>query len=149
MHNGCYLLWSSISVYVLSYYYLYDKSINQNGIFYVDFFFVFLDCLGCQLGTYLLETLNLGPRIVLAIGGSIAIISMAIASTVTEFWQFVLLSGLSGVGYGINYFIPLVCGWSYFPSRRGLITGILVAAYGFGALLWTILSYHIVNPDNE
>lgn len=46
MFNGCFFLWSNISVYVLSYFYLYDKSIDQNAIFYVDFFLVLLNVTG-------------------------------------------------------------------------------------------------------
>jgi hypothetical protein len=28
LYNGCFYLWANISVYVLSYFYIYDKSVN-------------------------------------------------------------------------------------------------------------------------
>ena len=55
MFNGCFFLWASISNYVLSYLYIFDKSINTDAIFYVDLGLVLLNCLGYQLGVYLLQ----------------------------------------------------------------------------------------------
>lgn len=43
---------------------------------------------------------------------------------------------MSGVGVGITYFVPMICGWEYFPSRKGLVTGIIVGAYGFGPFIF-------------
>ena len=111
--------------------------------------FTILDGIGCQIGAYLINKLDLNPKIVLTIGGLTSLTSMTLASTVTNFWHFVVLNGISGIGYGINYFVPMVCSWDYFPSRKGFVTGILVAAYGLGGFTWTLLSTEIVNPDNE
>ena len=46
MFNGCFFLWANISVYVLSYFYIHDKTINQNAIFYIDFLLVLLNVTG-------------------------------------------------------------------------------------------------------
>tara|TARA_B110000285_G_C15057436_1_gene580398 strand:- start:916 stop:1077 length:162 start_codon:yes stop_codon:yes gene_type:complete len=43
---------------------------------------------------------------------------------------------MCGIGVGITYFVPLVCAWEYFPERKGLVTGIIVGAYGFGAFIY-------------
>ena len=29
--------------------------------------------------------------------------------------------------------VPLVCGWEYFPERKGLVSGMIEAAFGIGA----------------
>jgi hypothetical protein len=44
--------------------------------------------------------------------------------------------------------VPLVCGWEYFPERRGLVTGIVISAYGFGAFGFGLLAVKIINPDH-
>jgi OFA family oxalate/formate antiporter-like MFS transporter len=44
--------------------------------------------------------------------------------------------------------IPLVCSWEYFPEKKGLVTGIIVGAYGFGSFIFTFLSAFLVNPDD-
>ena len=49
---------------------------------------------------------------------------------------------------GITYFVPMVCAWEYFPERKGLVTGIIVGAYGLGAFIYIQVSTKIVNPDN-
>jgi len=46
------------------------------------------------------------------------------------------------------YMVPLVCGWEYFPDRRGLVTGIVISAYGFGAFGFGLLAVNIINPDH-
>ena len=80
MFNGCFFLWANIAVYVLSYYYLYDKDINIDAIFYVDFFLVLLNCIGYQIGTYLINKRRWNPKIVLALGGTISLGGITIAS---------------------------------------------------------------------
>jgi len=44
---------------------------------------------------------------------------------------------IGGIGCGINYMVPLVCAWDHFPNRKGLMTGIIVGAYGFGSFLYS------------
>ena len=46
LFNGCFFLWASISNYVLSYIYIYDKNVDEAAIFYVDLALVFLNCFG-------------------------------------------------------------------------------------------------------
>ena len=46
------------------------------------------------------------------------------------------------------YMIPLVCGWDYFPERRGLVTGVVVGAYGIGSAIFNQIARAIVNPGN-
>ena len=45
--------------------------------------------------------------------------------------------------------IPLVCAYKYFPNKKGLITGIIVGAYGLGSSVFNIIATKIVNPHNE
>jgi hypothetical protein len=46
------------------------------------------------------------------------------------------------------YFVPLVCAWEYFPHKKGLMTGIIIGAYGFGSFFFSLLSTKLVNPDH-
>ena len=43
--------------------------------------------------------------------------------------------------------IPIICGWEHFPNRRGIVTGICLAGYGFGTFIFAQVSTAIVNPD--
>lgn len=46
LFNGVFFLWANISVYVLSYIYIYDKKVNADAIYYVDMATTFLTLAG-------------------------------------------------------------------------------------------------------
>ena len=52
------------------------------------------------------------------------------------------------MGIGTCYFAPLACGWEWVPERKGLVTGIILGAFGFGAFVFSFVSQAIINPDN-
>jgi len=54
---------------------------------------------------------------------------------------FVLLGvGLiGGAGIGLAYVVPIAVGMRWFPDHKGMITGVAVAGFGFGALGWVKL----------
>ena len=56
---------------------------------------------------------------------------------------------MSGIGCGMNYLIPLVCCWEWFPDKKGLMTGIIVGSFGAGSFIFIQVATFIVNPDNE
>src|SRR3954452_7716448 len=80
-----------------------------------------------------------GPRPV-ALGGvvlyAIGIMLASLVSDSDELWLLVATYGvLGGIGLGAAYITPIAMLAKWFPDRRGLITGIAVAGFGFGAVL--------------
>jgi len=55
---------------------------------------------------------------------------------------------LNGLGCGMCYLVPLICGWEWFPNRKGLVTGCTLGGYGFGSFIFAQVSTHLVNPNN-
>ena len=51
-------------------------------------------------------------------------------------------------GIGIVYWVPIMCGWEWFPDRKGLVSGLVVGGYGFGAFIFGYISTAIANPDD-
>ena len=49
---------------------------------------------------------------------------------------FVLFVGGNGILEGLCYMVPIQLGWKSFPERSGLISGIIVAGFGLGALIF-------------
>jgi len=116
MFNGCFYLWANVSIYVISYMYIYDKSVNQNAIFYVDAALSLLNVCGYQVGAYLLNVRRWNPKFIIALGGMISLGGITLASYQTNLWNFMLVYGVSsGIGCGMTYMIPIVCSWEYFP----------------------------------
>ena len=42
--------------------------------------------------------------------------------------------------------LEVVMAW--FPNKPGLMSGVVVAGYGFGSVIWNPLETGFVNPDN-
>jgi len=54
-----------------------------------------------------------------------------------NFWLITLFIGVvGGAGLGLGYVVPIAVGMRWFPDKKGLVTGLAVAGFGFGALLW-------------
>jgi OFA family oxalate/formate antiporter-like MFS transporter len=80
-----------------------------------------------------------GPRIVAMVGGviySLGVILASFASSPDMFWLLVLGYGvLGGFGLGMVYIVPIAMLQKWFPDKPGLITGLAVAGFGFGAVI--------------
>ena len=59
----------------------------------------------------------------------------------TAFWPVFIGVGLiGGAGIGLAYVVPIAVGMRWYPDKKGLITGLAVAGFGFGAMLWVKLA---------
>jgi len=87
---------------------------------------------GRRLKTY-------GPRRLAVLGGITLGLGYAVAGLAggTNFWIVLIGVGLiGGAGIGLAYVVPIAVGMRWFPDRKGMITGVAVAGFGFGALGW-------------
>src|SRR3954468_14411271 len=94
-----------------------------------------------------------GPRPV-AFGGvvlySIGIMLASLVSSSGQLWLLVATYGvLGGIGLGAAYITPIAMLAKWFPDRRGLITGIAVAGFGFGAVLTAPVAKSLLNGTDD
>ena len=83
-------------------------------------------------------------------GGTFALTGIFLSSFTKEIYLYLILYCLmNGVGCGMCYFVPLVCGWEYFPHKKGLVTGCILAGYGFSSFIFSLISTKLVNPNHE
>ena len=54
--------------------------------------------------------------------------------------QLVCIGLIGGAGIGLAYVVPIAVGVKWFPDKKGMITGLAVAGFGFGATLWVKLA---------
>ncbi len=82
------------------------------------------------------------PRNVAMTGGLILGLGFILAKFVgTSFTGLLLTLGVVvGVGIGIAYVIPIAVGVKWFPDKKGLVSGLAVAGFGFGATFWVKLA---------
>src|SRR3954454_19287459 len=80
-----------------------------------------------------------GPRPVALAGVvlySVGTMLASLTNTKDQLWVLVLTYGvLGGIGLGLAYITPIAMLAKWFPDKRGLITGIAVGGFGFGAVI--------------
>ena len=52
------------------------------------------------------------------------------------------------IGIGIMYWPAIICSWEWFPNRKGMISGLIIGAFGLGAFIFGFITTAITNPDN-
>ncbi len=50
--------------------------------------------------------------------------------------QLVFIGIIGGSGIGLAYVVPIAVGVKWFPDKKGMLTGLAVAGFGFGATIW-------------
>lgn len=82
------------------------------------------------------------PRWIAALGGIVLGLGYVAGSLAgTSFVGLLLCIGLvGGAGIGLAYVVPIAVGVKWFPDRKGMLTGLAVAGFGFGALIWVKLA---------
>jgi OFA family oxalate/formate antiporter-like MFS transporter len=85
---------------------------------------------------------KVGPRLVAFLGGILLGVGYIAASFVGQSFmaQLITIGVIGGAGIGLAYVCPIAVGIRWFPDKKGLITGIAVAGFGFGALIWVKLA---------
>jgi OFA family oxalate/formate antiporter-like MFS transporter len=94
-----------------------------------------------------------GPRPVALTGGVIYAVGILLASFVSsadQLWLLILGYGvISGFGLGLAYIVPIAMLLKWFPDKRGLITGLAVGGFGFGAVLTAPVAEWLIGNTPE
>ena len=84
------------------------------------------------------------------LGGIIWSSAIYCAQFPMSFYSFLVVYGvLGGIGFGIVYFVPLLCAWSYFPNKRNLVAGLILMCFSLNAIACSTITTAIVNPYND
>ena len=81
---------------------------------------------------------KVGPRLVAVVGGLVLGAGYILGGFLGQsFWPQLICIGLvGGAGIGLAYVVPIAVGVKWFPDKKGMITGLAVAGFGFGATIW-------------
>lgn len=109
---------------------------------------------GCLFGVFTLSMVvsgrvleRLGPRATATIGALLFGTGYLVASFSGGQFALILL-GISvfvGAGTGFGYVCPLSTCMKWFPSQRGLATGVSMAGFGGGAVVLSALAEHLLS----
>ena len=83
-----------------------------------------------------------GPRLMTVLGGLLLRLGFVLGGFFgSTFWaQFFFIGVVGGAGIGMAYVVPIAVGGKWFPDKKGMITGLAVAGFGFGATIWVKLA---------
>jgi OFA family oxalate/formate antiporter-like MFS transporter len=94
-----------------------------------------------------------GPRTVALVGGVVygcGVLLAGLADGPDRLWLLVLGYGvIAGFGLGFAYIVPIAMLLKWFPDKRGLITGLAVGGFGFGAVLTAPLAQWLIERNPE
>ncbi|WP_206051611.1 OFA family MFS transporter [Nocardioides ferulae] len=94
-----------------------------------------------------------GPRVVALAGGLIYAVGIVLASLTRgseDLWLLIATYGVvSGFGLGVAYIVPIAMLQKWFPDKTGLITGLAVGGFGFGAVLTSPVASWLIDADPD
>jgi OFA family oxalate/formate antiporter-like MFS transporter len=142
-------IWGNISIYITSYLRASDKTVTMESTYVVFPITILMTAIFMQLGSYMIEK-GVNPRLQTALGGICLVLPLILCSFTKSFGLFVTFySVFIGLAFGLLYMPALKNSWQYFPSKKGLISGLILSCYSIGAILWTIITKTVANPSNE
>jgi MFS family permease len=82
--------------------------------------------------------MTVGPRKVCAAGGIVLGLGYILAAFIGGSFggQMLGIGIIGGAGIGLAYVVPIAVAMRWFPDKKGMITGLAVAGFGFGATIW-------------
>ena len=92
---------------------------------------------------------TIGPRITAFIGAVLFGSGYLLSSFTNGSFLLLLITVgcISGAGIGFGYVCPIAALVKWFPDKRGLMTGVAVAGFGAGALIFSQLAGHLIVTD--
>ena len=85
---------------------------------------------------------KVGPRPIAIAGGLVLGLGYMLGGFLGKSFiaQLLCIGIIGGAGIGLAYVVPIAVGVKWFPDKKGMITGLAVAGFGFGATIWVKLA---------
>ncbi len=88
---------------------------------------------------------KIGPKRVAMSGGVLLCVGLLVASVSSNLFLFTLGFGvIGGLGIGTAYVCPIATCVKWFPDKRGLISGLAVAGFGAGGLVFAPVAKSLI-----
>lgn len=145
---GSFYLWGAINLYVASY---YKQNFEPDLKFETTLMvFPFMSIASHTTAPFSVKVCSyLGMRLHCGLFSILIFVFVFLSSYTTSFTYFVLLYAIGfGLSSGMIYLIPLYNAYKYFPKNRGLVSGIIMGAYGLGTLISNNIFLLVLNPNN-
>ena len=124
---------------------VYGVTAFQGNLPFMTFLFCFAGMM--FFGGRIME--RIGPRWLALCGGLVASLGWILSSQATSIWMLVLTYGVvAGSGVGLAYGCPVAMGARWFPDRKGLAVGLMLAGFGGSAVITARIASLLIG-DNK
>jgi OFA family oxalate/formate antiporter-like MFS transporter len=149
--GSCYC-WGSFLSYIPPYLRYFDNAklssaagSPPDALYVLPFTFI-AQSIGMPLGPLLLK--YLGSKLTLLLSSWIVALAVYLSSYQRTLSSFLLTyAGLFGLGIGLGYTAPMIAGWKWLPNSKGLVSGGILAGFGAGGFLFSLLGSKLINPN--
>lgn len=119
---------------------------SQPDALYVIPFTILAQAMAMPFGPSLVKILGASQTMLL--GSWIAAAAVYFASYQKSLSSFILFySFMFGTGAGLAYTAPMAAGWKWMPKNKGLVSGGILAGFGAGGFIFSLLGSKLVNPE--
>lgn len=109
-----------------------------------DLFIYFTLTIGVNLGD------KIGPHKIIILSLFFQYLAYALMAFIPNYYVVIVSMCLFGVGAGIGNLTYIKNCWKFFPTRQGLINGIILGGTGISSCLLTPLAdYMVINPERK
>ena len=142
---GIKIMWGNVAPYITSYLVQFDQDVTYHHTLHV-YTAVFL---GQALFMYIGGQLEkkIGPRTTAYIGAFLISSGTYASSYSKSLFSLILLQAIVGVGIGVSYSAPILCGFKHF-KQKGIVTGVITTGTGAGPFFFGLIATTYVNGEN-
>lgn len=145
LYPGSIYITGNISPYIASY---YGVSTTQTSNILLTC--IVIQCFFLPLGTWIIQQ-HVNPKLVILLGACFGLPLMFAASCVPQdrYQLFHWCYSLSwSINAGLAYYAPVHHAWIFFPDKLGFASGVVLAGFGGGAIIFDQVSTYLINPKN-
>ena len=146
---GTLYCWGNFLSYAPDYLRFFDGGTHPGvppDALYVIPFTIIAQALAMPFGPSLSKAV--GASRALLIGCTFAAAAVYVASYQKSLASFILFYSIFfGAGAGIAYTAPMAAGWKWLPKSKGLVSGGVLAGFGSGGFIFSLVGSKYVNPS--
>ena len=142
---GIKIMWGNVAPYITSYLVQFDPEVTYHNTLHV-YTAVFL---GQALFMYAGGQLEkkIGPRSTAYFGALLISGGTYASSYCKSISGLIFFQAIVGVGIGISYSAPILCGFKHF-KQKGIVTGVITTGTGAGPFFFGLIATTYVNGEN-
>ena len=89
-----------------------------------------------------------GARLACFVAIMLVSVSNFLSSYCDDFISLLVAQFVFGIGIGIGYVAPMKAGYRHYPTRTGMVSGVIVAGFGAGSFVFNFIVTAWINPDD-